>query len=147
MVSRNGSLNSVCVLRAFLKALFLSWSVVLLFYVTFREGVIVVWDSWEAIECSKRDILAVVDVRDLSVALFSSLPREIHIGVCWQSVSLSVYKKLLDVSFILGFPVEDNCFIYSTADGANRIIFNGSTIEFDFSTLSPVIRRISASSL
>lgn len=96
------------------------------------------WDSWEAIECSKRDI---------SVALFSSLPREIHIGVCWQSVSLSVYKKLLDVSFILGFPVEDNCFIYSTADGANRIIFNGSTIEFDFSTLSPVIRRISASSL
>ncbi len=92
------------------------------------------YESWDDLHATRMR-LEVDLVTDLSVSSFAFLPRQIIVACCFQLTSTpGVVRYVSNVCFELVFPVVDDCFIYSTGDKANSIIFNGSTVEFDFST-------------
>jgi len=91
------------------------------------------YESWDDLHATRMR-LEVDLVTDLSVSSFSFLPRQIIVARCFQPISSAVVRYVSNVCFELVFPVVDDCFVYSTEDKANRIIFNGSTVDFDFST-------------
>lgn len=92
------------------------------------------FENWDSVLTSKCENLEIISITDLHISHFYRLPRRIRIGCCYQDEGPGRFKKIRDVTFDLVFPVVGNRFVYTTKDKTNSIIFNGSSLEFDFDT-------------